>query len=55
VRSESLSLIPGTPLILFIENEAEESAHKLIEQFRKENPGLEQYVSFSIDASVTSG
>lgn len=25
-------------------DEAEESARKLVEQFQKENPGLEQYV-----------
>ena len=28
-----------------IETEAEEQAGKLIEQFRKENPGLEEYVT----------
>lgn len=42
MRFESLSLIPGNPLILSIESEAEDSAYKLIEQFRKENPGMEQ-------------
>lgn len=34
----------STALIHDTEEEAEEQAGKLIEQFRKENPGLEEYV-----------